>query len=131
MNYKTKEVLESELQDVQDFIEDQHSCEFPELMKSKLVSCNAYLATSVVLVASSKFHLLQVKNLKFRDAELQNLLCKMPASLQKELIDSYCSTELANYELAQRQNACIVHQIDALRSLLSFAKTEIERGGVR
>lgn len=46
-------------------------------------------------------------------------------SILKQYIDSECVNEEAEYKLAERYNAGIVHMIDALRSILSYLKSEM------
>lgn len=50
---------------------------------------------------------------------------KLPPSVFIKTIDMYCSEELSNYEYADRLNAAITHEMDLLRSILSYRKEEL------
>lgn len=43
-----------------------------------------------------------------------------------KLLKSYCSKETATLEYADRLNAGLVHTIDALRSIISYRKSEMQ-----
>lgn len=46
-------------------------------------------------------------------------------SVQLKMIDAHCSDELAAYEYADRLNAGITHQLDLLRTTISYRKEEM------
>lgn len=49
----------------------------------------------------------------------------LPPSTFNKVIDMHCSEELGIYEYADRLNAGITHEIDILRSILSYRKEEM------
>jgi hypothetical protein len=55
-------------------------------------------------------------------------LDKLAPQKAMKLLKSYCSQELATLEYAERLNSSIVHSIDALRSVMSLYKTEMQNG---
>lgn len=96
----------------------------PHQIADKLVELQNILSLSVVVQASCKFFLENKKKDCFK--ELISEISILKVNLAKELVNSYCANELSAYELAERQNRAIVHQIDALRSVLSFLKSEVQ-----
>lgn len=51
---------------------------------------------------------------------------KFSPTVMIRAIDSHCSDELAAYEYADRLNAAITHQIDYIRTRISYEKSERE-----
>ena len=127
MIYIEENLIENRIAALQSFLENKIECDVPEQVKIVLGRCSEYLATSAHIVGSCEFWLQEKRNLAYKDEDLQKGLIKLPASLQKGLIDSFCAVQFANLKFAERQNACLVHQIDAYRSILSYAKSEMEQ----
>lgn len=48
-----------------------------------------------------------------------------PPSIMSKAMDSHCSSELATYEYADRLNAAITHQLDMIRTIISYRKEEM------
>ena len=127
MIYIEEHLITNRISALQSFLENKIECDVPEQVKIVLGRCSEYLATSAHIVGSCEFWLQEKRNLAYKDEDLQKGLVKLPASLQKGLIDSFCAVQFANLKFAERQNACLVHQIDAYRSILSYAKSEMEQ----
>ncbi len=51
---------------------------------------------------------------------------KLQPSMAMKLLKSFCAQEIATLEYADRLNSAIVHSIDALRSVMSLYKTEMQ-----
>lgn len=51
---------------------------------------------------------------------------KLQPSIQIKILNAECFEELAILDYADRLNSAIVHNIDALRSIISLYKTEME-----
>jgi|Laugrespbdmm15sd_2_1035082.scaffolds.fasta_scaffold79509_2 hypothetical protein len=118
--------LEKNLDAIDDFISVKIDVDDPVLIKGLLADTVSFLATSTKLQSSCKFWLETSRKEVFGNKTVQNSLFKLSSSLQKQLVDSYLANELSMYELSQRQNAFLTHSLEALRSLLSFAKSEME-----
>lgn len=124
--------LKYNLRSIQDVIENRNEegklikldANNPHQIADKLVELQSILSLSVVVQASCKFFLENKRKECFK--ECINEISVLKVQLSKQLIDSYCSAELSAYELAERQNRAIVHQMDALRSVLSFSKSELQ-----
>jgi hypothetical protein len=48
-----------------------------------------------------------------------------PASVKTKSIDAHCAEQISDYEYADRLNAALTHQLEYVRSLLSFYKQEM------
>ena len=70
--------------------------------------------TKKILEQARLFHLSVIQNEK------------IPASIMSKKLDALCHDELALYEYADRINASISHTLDALRTIISLYKTELE-----
>jgi len=53
-------------------------------------------------------------------------LDKLAPQKAMKLLKSYCSKEIATLEYAERLNSGLVHTIDALRTVISYRKSELE-----
>jgi hypothetical protein len=120
------EELDRNLVEIQGFIEEQINSQDPMQIKLKIEYTASMSATSTSVQASCRYWLDMKRKEVFRNSSVQESLFKLSASLQKQLVDSYLAKDIYRYELAQRQNAHLTHILDALRSLLSFAKAEME-----
>lgn len=96
----------------------------PHEIQNHLLELSQLLSLSAVLQTSCKYFLEERRKQAF--ALCTEQLSILSATLGKQLIDSYCSVELSAFTLAERQNRAIVHQMDALRSVLSFSKSELQ-----
>lgn len=93
-----------------------------ESVKGKLLKLTSLMGTSAEAQSSAK-GLLNEKEIEvFSKMESKS----MPPSIAKKYLDAHCKEENALYEYADRLNAAIVHQIDALRTVISLYKTELE-----
>ena len=126
MNLIQRAELEKNLDAIDDFISIKIDVDDPVLIKGLLADTVSFLATSTKLQSSCKYWLDTSRKEVFANETVQESLFKLSSSLQKQLVDSYLATELSMYELAQRQNAFLTHNLHVLRSLLSFAKVEME-----
>jgi hypothetical protein len=93
----------------------------PEGLMGELETRGTYLARSAEILADAGVILDtkrgQVAELYLNGTESWNLV--------KSLIEAKCSEEKRLYVLAERLNATISHQLDVIRSMLSFAKSEM------
>lgn len=85
----------------------------------QLVDLNSLLGTSAGVLARL-FHRKEAAKL----AVLEAIDTKLPASLQRDLVNAKCANYVAAHEFAERLNSALVHSIDALRSVLSWLKLE-------
>jgi len=116
--------IQRNLQIIQMTIEKKMDSNNPHEVQNHLLDLSQLLSLSAVLQTSCKFFLEEKRKQAFSLCSEQ--LSVLGATLGRQLIDSHCSVELSAYTLAERQNKAIVHQMDALRSVLSFSKSELE-----
>ena len=94
----------------------------------KLIS--AY-SLSTDTVASAKYLHLQALKKAYSSYENKytregKLIPTMSVSIIKQIAESKCEEEAARYTKAERLNAALSHSLDAIRSLISKGKTELE-----
>ena len=117
--------LLSEAEGIQAFLEITCS-EQPEEIKERLITLSVYCARSGNMLAQAKRILNQKTN-----RGIMNLIKKhskdafLSAKIQNALIDSLCPDENYLVDQLERINRSTVHQIDVLRSLLSYEKEQI------
>lgn len=116
--------IKHNLQHIQTKISVSLDTNNPQEIQNHLLDLSQLLSLSAVLQTSCKYFLEEKRKQAFNLCAEQ--LSVLGATLGKQLIDSYCSVELSAFTLAERQNKAIVHQMDALRSVLSFSKSELQ-----
>jgi hypothetical protein len=93
----------------------------PDELCGKLSSLTNLLSTSSHAVALSEL----LYNEKIMTLALDNQYTGMTATDKKMIFAGRAKNEVYYLTLADRQNRSIVHSIDALRSIISFLKTEM------
>lgn len=117
--------LVAEADDIQSYLEITCS-EQPEEIKERLTTLSVYCARSGNMLAMAKM----IRNQKMNKG-VMNLIRKhskdafLSAKVQNTLIDSLCTEENYLCDQLERINRSTVHQIDVLRSLLSYEKEQI------
>jgi hypothetical protein len=89
--------------------------------KNKLLKLTQLIGLSAECNASAKKMLLQ-KELQV----LSGLDPNIPPMKMNKIVNSECYEESALLEYADRLNSALVHSIDAIRSIISLYKTELE-----
>jgi len=106
----------------------------------RLIMDRSIIDTDIISVQNKLMDLVQVVSLSaeckassrklLEEKRLVNLkICEndsLPASILMKKIDAMCSDELALFEYADRINAGLTHILDALRSVISLYKVELE-----
>jgi len=108
------------LQCIQDYLELKCAQE-PQALMERLTELSSLLSTSAQTMSSIKFVVVDAVGLATQEA----FRLKYPPSMAKSYAEGKCAELIANYELANRQNAAITHSIEAVRSILSFTKQEL------
>lgn len=108
------------LQMIQDYLEVKCAQE-PQALMERMTELSSLLATSAQTMSSIKFKVVDAVGLATEEAFRQ----KYPPSMAKAYAEGKCAELMADYELANRQNACITHTLDGLRTILSFTKQEL------
>jgi ribosomal protein S13 len=92
-----------------------------EAQKNKMIALTQLIGLSAECNASAKKILLkkELEVLSGIDKELA------PSRVMK-MINAECNEEAAMLEYADRLNSALIHSIDAIRSVLSLYKTELE-----
>lgn len=91
------------------------------MVQNKMLGLTQLIGLSAEAKATAKklLHIKETQVLYAMDKELS-------PSVQVRKLNAECFEELALLEYADRLNAALTHSIDALRSVISFRKTEIE-----
>lgn len=92
-------------------------------MTERITKLNAYLAMSAELMSDAKYWLDKKKGEESERLVMDDRYNKLQATQLKNLLDGKVSTENRIYIQCERVNRTITHQIDALRSQLSFLKS--------
>ena len=117
--------MKKEAEQIQSYLEI-HCSNNPEEIKERINKLQVYLARSGEMLANAK-RLLNDK----KSSEIANTIVKiakeecLSASAQNALVKSIAVDEQYLVDWLDRINSACVHQLDALRSLLSYEKEQL------
>ena len=115
----------NEANDIQKYLEVECSTN-PQEVQERINVINVYMARTGEMLADAKRALRKKKS-----SEISNTIIAiakeqfLSAKVQNALLDSICEDEAYLVDRLDRLNAACTHQVDALRSLLSYAKEEM------
>jgi hypothetical protein len=116
------EEIEKEIKEIRDYLEITCSNN-PEEIKERLSCMMVYVTRTGEMLADAKKLLRRRKSATIQDTIMavakQNCLS---ASLQNAWLDSLVEEEAHLVDTLERLNASATHQMDALRTLLSYEK---------
>jgi hypothetical protein len=108
---------------IQLILEAHYDNDQGNILNDRITLINALMAESGKLVGDSNFHY----KTKLKSDIMETLKSFIPdytsASVQNNLVKSLCATEESIFINAQRINASCTHQLDAMRSQLSYLKS--------
>lgn len=99
----------------------------PNALMNRLNELASILGTSAQVLSSYQFHLDTLRFTAVQEAKQQGY----SGNMAKEFIEGRCAEIRAEYRLAERQNAALVHVIESVRSILSFTKSEIFHSNIQ
>lgn len=117
--------MTQEAQQIQDYLEINCSNE-PEEIKQRISDLQVFMARSGAMLAKAKRKLNDKKTSEIKETIIA--IAKeqyLSASAQNALVKSIAGEEQELVDWLGRINASCTHQIDALRSLLSYEKEQL------
>jgi hypothetical protein len=118
------EKIEEELASMQGFLELEYAGDDMDLCKQRMRDLSTYMARSGKLKADAEYHYGKVYNGAVMNALKELAESKMSTSTINEYIKSMCRDYKQLITWADRVNRSCTHQIDSLRTILSYAKSE-------
>ena len=119
------ERIRKECQDMQDFLELTPQCE--QEMVERLSTISVYNARSGKMLADMKLAYRE-ERLKTINAVIMTVAKEGPlsAKVQNAMVDSIATDELYLIDWLDRINRACVHQGDNLRTMVSYAKAQMQ-----
>ena len=117
--------MTQEIQEIQNYLEITCS-DNPEEITQRIRELSAYLARTAFLLRDAKYALRRKKASEIGDIVVK--IAKeqyLSAKAQNALVDSIAADEHRMVDWLDRLNAACTHQIDAMRSLLSYEKEQL------
>lgn len=114
-----------EIEEIQKYLEITCS-DNPEEITQRIRELSAYLARTAYLLQEAKYALRRKKASEI--GEIVVRIAKeqfLSAKAQNALVDSIAAEEHRAVDWLDRLNAACTHQIDAMRSLLSYEKEQL------
>ena len=117
--------LQEEAQQIQDYLDIECS-ENPEEVLERIRAIMPYISRTAFMLAEAKKALRRKKA-----SEISNTIINiakeqcLSAKVQNTLIDSIAEEEAYLVDWLDRLNAAATHQVDALRSILSFERENL------
>lgn len=118
-----QERLAEELQDLYTAIKEPIQKGNPQGLMDDLLARQSWLARAAELAADAQYWLDVA-----RGGAAESVEPNMPWSVAKELIGGRTAIEGRLLKLADRLNATLTHQIDSIRSVLSYEKEQMRNG---
>lgn len=118
------EKIEEELADIQQFLESEYMSDNPTACKERLTILSQHMARSGKLKADAEHHYSTMYNGAVMSALKQLAEATMSTSTINEYIKSMCRDYKQLVVWSDRTNRACVHQIDVLRTIVSFSKQE-------
>lgn len=120
----TRTDLLTNLQKITETIATEVNPDAPDHVVEKLQALSSLTGLAAECTKEAKRMHLDAQRLIIRTlGENKN----MPASILSKYIDSNCSQEIADITYCERINSAIAHSCDALRSIISWKKEEMNR----
>jgi len=116
----TEEIATQELERMYAFCSQGYNQENGEEISDRLTKLSMFLARSAVVQGNAQYFL-DIKQGLESELTLKNVPNVTPSMLTK-IVNGKCALEAKLLKLAERLNRTITHQIDALRSQLSYLK---------
>jgi hypothetical protein len=115
-----------EVQEIQDYLEITCSGE-PQEILVRIADISVYLARTSQLLADAKKDVSRIKRSAIVKEVIEPLTSNiaLSATTQKAIIDGIAIDEQHLVDWIERINRTCVHQIDALRSMLSYEKEQL------
>lgn len=124
-SYITKaDLIESELAEIQTFLEESYPADNPTVCKERLTTLSQHMSRSGKLKADAEYHYSTMYNGSVMSALKQLAEASMSTSTINEYIKSMCRDYKQLVTWADRINRSCVHQSDSIRTIISFAKQE-------
>ena len=117
--------LQEEAQQIQDYLDIECS-ENPEEVLERIRAIMPYISRTAFMLAEAKKALRRKKA-----SEISNTIINiakeqcLSAKVQNTLIDSIAEEEAYLVDWLERLNAAATHQVDALRSILSYEREQL------
>lgn len=117
--------LQEEAQKIQDYLDIECS-ENPEEVLDRIRAIMPYISRTAFMLAEAKKALRRKKA-----SEISNTIINiakeqcLSAKVQNTLIDSIAEDEAYLVDWLDRLNAAVTHQVDALRSILSYERENL------
>lgn len=115
--------IESELADIQSYLELPSPSDNPAELTERLSTLMQHMARSGKLKSDAEYHYNTVLSSSIIDA-IKTTSKLSPSTLNK-YVDSLCKDYKQIASWADRINRSATHQIDATRTLISYAKSEM------
>lgn len=123
-NITPAEQIQTELWEIQQFLEEQYMSDNPHACKDRLIKVGQNMARSGVLLSHAEWHYSEMYNGAIMSSIKKMAEVNMSTSTVNEYIKSLCRDYKVLVTMADRVNRSCTHTADALRSIISFAKQE-------
>ena len=123
-NITPAENIQTELWEIQQFLEEPFVSDKPTACKERLVILSQHMARSGVLKAHAEWHYSNMYNGAVMSAIKQLAEVNMSTSTINKYIESLCKDFKVLVTMSDRTNRATVHASDSIRTIISFAKQE-------
>lgn len=102
---------------IHDYLTCQYDHDNAQILLDRLTNLNVYLARTAAILPEAEAELAQARG------RVAHIHPQISATRLRYVMESETITEAKFYRQVERMNAAIVHQIDAIRTQISFIKS--------
>jgi len=118
------EQIQKELNEVQEFLELEYRGDDMQVVRQRLEDLNQWMARTGKLKADAEWHYFQNYNSSIMACIKDVAKLSMGTSTLNKYLESCCKDYKVLITWSDRTNRSCVHQIDSLRTLISYSKSE-------
>lgn len=123
----TAEKIDESLDIIETAISFECDPDNPHEQRNKLHQLSSLIVNSASTVADAKYLLKQAELAELRELQKKEELKGISATGLRMILESKTAEQRHRYDRADRYNAAMVHCMEAIRSGLSYMRTELEQ----
>ena len=120
----TLKQVTDEIMNISQYLQERYNENEGNELMLRLTNLNIYLARSAEMVSKAQFFYDKAQGEKTEQVLLESRQedLKLSPTVIKKLVDGKCYVESAALKYSERLNRAITHQIDSIRTQLSYVK---------
>ena len=119
----TLEQIATELASIYDYLQQKYNEKSGDQLSNRITKLNASLARSAELLSDAKYYLDEKKGRVAEEIYLNEEFGHLSSTQSKSIIEGRVALEYRIYFQCERLNRSITHQLEGLRTQISYLKS--------